>query len=90
MTLVNIDPHVIPHRKMYVSAMLIFVPGQLSLQHPVFWSIWQKKIWSHIKEGLLDENEDILQMESKAIEERIFRVPLLRDQVTNVNYFTVK
>ena len=35
MTLANIDPPVIPHRKMHVLAVLIFEPGQLPVQHPV-------------------------------------------------------
>ena len=36
MTLVNNKPHVIPHRKTHISAVLIFELGQLPLQHPVF------------------------------------------------------
>ena len=35
MTLVNLDPHVILHRKTHVLAVLIFELGQLTLQHPV-------------------------------------------------------
>ena len=35
MTLVNIDPDVIPQWKMHVSAVLIFEPDQLPLQYPV-------------------------------------------------------
>ena len=42
MTLVNIDPHVIPHQKMHVSAVLIFEVGQLPLQHPVWITVAEK------------------------------------------------